>query len=147
MTPQGPSTRRLRSLVMGVSLFHGMQKENTRRQQFDKVVDLPKGKLLPFQLKKSASFMSISMYSICMNIIIHLSYLRFTFQRNTDVLWYLFTISRKIIVLIFILKYESIVCKWFKALYNFLTQVVFFMEISKTESAEIKFLIHQNADL
>lgn len=61
---------------MGVSLFHGMQKENTRRQQFDKVVDLPKGKLLPFQLKKSASFMSISMYSICMNIIIHLLYLR-----------------------------------------------------------------------
>lgn len=59
---------------MGVSLFHGMQKENTRRQQFDKVVDLPKGKLLPFQLKKSASFMSISMYSICMNIIIHLLY-------------------------------------------------------------------------
>lgn len=52
MTPQGPSTRRLRSLVMGVSLFHGMQKENTRRQQFDKVVDLPKGKLLSFQLKK-----------------------------------------------------------------------------------------------
>lgn len=45
------------------------------------------------------------------------------------------------------LKYESIVCKWLKALYNFLTQVVFFMEISKTESAEIKFLIHQNADL
>lgn len=37
---------------MGVSLFHGMQKENTRRQQFDKVVDLPKGKLLSFQLKK-----------------------------------------------------------------------------------------------
>lgn len=91
--------------------------------------------------------MSISMYSICMNIIIHLLYLKFTFQRNTDVLWYLFTISRKIIVLIFILKYESIVCKWLKALYNFLTQVVFFMEISKTESAEIKFLIHQNADL
>lgn len=29
----------------------------------------------------------------------------------------------------------------------FLTQIVFFMELSKTESAEIKFLIHQNADL
>lgn len=37
---------------MGVSLFHGMQKESTRRQQFDKVVDLPKGKLLSLQLKK-----------------------------------------------------------------------------------------------
>lgn len=42
--------------------------------------------------------------------------------------------------LMFKLKYELIIHKWLKALYNFLTLIVFFlMEISKTESAEISY--------
>lgn len=40
----------------------------------------------------------------------------------------------------FKLKYELIIHKWLKTLYNFLTLIVFFlMEISKTESAEISY--------
>lgn len=42
--------------------------------------------------------------------------------------------------LMFKLKYELIIHKWLKTLYNFLTLIVFFlMEISKTESAEISY--------
>lgn len=110
-------------------------------------MDLPKGKLLSFQLKK-ISIIHDLFYAFHMheyNDSSLLSKIYFSKEYGRIVIFiYNF---KKNNFLMFKLKYELIIHKWLKALYNFLTLIVFFlMEISTTESAEIKFLIHQNAD-